>query len=311
MSKIATREAYGKALAKLALENEKVVALDADLAGSTKTSEMKKVTPERHFDFGIAEANMMDAAVGFALNGKIPYASTFAVFAAGRAWDQVRNSVAYTNANVKICATHAGLTVGEDGATHQANEDIALMRAIPNMTVIQPCDGIETEACIRAIADYQGPCYVRMGRFAVENINDNPDYKFEIGKGVVIHEGTSPVLFVATGLMVQEALGAIDLMKEKGVDPTLINIHTIKPLDKELILKYAAASNLVVSLEEHTVIGGLGSAVAETLVAECPRRQLFIGVNDVFGESGTPKQLLDKYGLSSGKIAERVLAALK
>ena len=306
MGKIATREAYGKALAQLALENQNVVAVDADLAGSTKTIDLKKVAPERHFDVGIAEADLIGVSAGLACNGKIPFCSTFAVFASGRAYDQVRNSVGYGYLNVKICATHAGLTVGEDGATHQALEDIALMRAIPGMTVIQPCDGKETTECIKAIAECKGPVYVRLGRSAVEDVNTNEDYKFEIGKGVVIHEGEGKVLMIATGMMVQESLKAIEQLKEKGIDPTLINIHTIKPLDEELILKYAKKAEYVVSLEEHNIIGGLGSAVAECLAKHCPRKQLFIGVQDTFGESGKPALLLDKYGLSAEKIVEKV-----
>ena len=311
MGKIATREAFGKALAKLALENPKVVALDADLAASTKTNELKKVVPERHFDMGIAEANMIGVAAGMAASGKIPYAASFAVFATGRAYDQVRNSVAYSHLNVKICGTHAGITVGEDGATHQALEDIALMRAIPGMVVIQPCDGRETEAAVRAVAEYDGPCYLRLGRAAVEDVNTDPDYEFEIGKGVVLHEGDSPVTFVATGVLVPEALKAAEILREKGIDPSVINIHTIKPLDEELIINYAYRSNLIVSMEEHNIIGGLGSAVSECLTKNCPTRQLFIGMEDVFGESGTASQLMDKYGLTGSKIAEKVLAALK
>ncbi|MBR0385336.1 MAG: transketolase family protein [Erysipelotrichaceae bacterium] len=310
MSNIATREAYGLALAELAKENPDVVALDADLAGSTKTSELKKIAPERHFDMGIAEANMIDVAAGLAANGKIPFASTFAVFASGRAYDQVRNTVAYGKMNVKICATHAGLTVGEDGATHQALEDIALMRAVPNMTVIQPCDGEETKQAIKAIAEYKGPCYVRLGRSAVEDVCPE-GYKFEIGKGVVIHQGKSGITFFATGMMVQESLKALEMLQAKGVDPTIINIHTIKPLDEELILKYALSSYLVVSLEEHNVIGGLGSAIAELLARRCPRKQIFIGTQDTFGESGKPAQLLKKYGLAAECIASRVLEWLK
>lgn len=306
MAKIATREAYGKALAQLALENQNVVAVDADLAGSTKTIDLKKVAPERHFDVGIAEANLIGVSAGLSCNGKIPFCSTFAVFASGRAYDQVRNSVGYGHLNVKICATHAGLTVGEDGATHQALEDIALMRAIPGMTVIQPCDGKETTECIKAIAEYKGPVYVRLGRSAVEDVNTNEDYKFEIGKGVLLHEGEGKVLMVASGMMVQESLKAIEQLKEKGIDPTLINIHTIKPLDEELLLKYAEKAEYVVTLEEHNVIGGLGSAVAECLTKHCPRKQLFIGVQDTFGESGKPALLLDKYGLSAEKIVEKI-----
>lgn len=311
MSKIATRDAYGKALAALALENKNVVAVDADLSGSTKTAELKKVAPERHFNVGIAESNLIGVSAGLACNGKIPYCSTFAIFASGRAYDQVRNTVAYGKLNVKICATHAGLTVGEDGATHQALEDIALMRAIPNMTVIQPCDGVETEQCIKAISEYYGPVYVRLGRSAVEVVNTDSEYKFEIGKGVVLHKGDKDIIMVASGMMVQESLKAIETLKEKGINPTLINIHTIKPLDEELIIKYAKDAKYVVSLEEHNVYGGLGSAVAECLAKHCPKKQVFIGTQDTFGESGKPDQLLEKYGLSAEKIVERILNECK
>ena len=310
MSKIATREAYGIALASLALENKDVVALDADLAGSTKTSELKKVAPERHFDLGIAEANLIDVAAGMAANGKIPYASTFAIFASGRAYDQVRNTVAYGNLNVKICATHAGITVGEDGATHQALEDLALMRVVPNMTVIQPCDDRETQAVIKSIAEYKGPVYVRLGRSAVEDVNGE-GYKFELGKAVVIHEGSSAITMFATGVMVQESLKALEQLQSQGIDPTIINIHTIKPLDEETIIKYARNSYLVVSLEEHNVLGGLGGAIAEVLAKHCPRKQLFIGTQDTFGESGKPNELMDKYGLSAEKIVEKIVNEIK
>ncbi|MDO4378913.1 MAG: transketolase family protein [Erysipelotrichia bacterium] len=311
MGKIATREAYGKALAALALENENVVAVDADLAGSTKTIELKKVAPERHFDVGIAEANMIGVSAGLSCNGKIPFCSTFAVFASGRAYDQVRNSVGYGHLNVKICATHAGLTVGEDGATHQALEDIALMRAIPGMTVIQPCDGRETTECIKAVAEYEGPVYVRLGRSAVEDVNTSDDYHFEIGKGVLIHQGEQDILMIATGMMVQESLKAIAELQKQGINPTLINIHTIKPLDEEMILQYAQNAKYVVTLEEHNVIGGLGGAVSECLSKHCPRKQLFIGTQDTFGESGKPALLLEKYGLSANKIVEKVLENCK
>lgn len=306
MGKIATREAYGKALAALALENENVVAVDADLAGSTKTSELKKVAPERHFDVGIAEANLIGVSAGLACNGKIPFCSTFAVFASGRAYDQVRNSVGYGHLNVKICATHAGLTVGEDGATHQALEDIALMRAIPGMTVIQPCDGKETAECIKAITEYNGPVYVRLGRSAVEDVNVDENYHFQIGKGSLIYQGDEDILMIASGMMVQESLKAIEQLKTMGINPTLINIHTIKPLDEEMILKHAQKAKYVVTLEEHNVIGGLGSAVSECLSKNCPRKQLFIGVQDTFGESGKPALLLEKYGLSASKIVEKI-----
>ncbi len=307
MGKMATREAYGKALAQLALENENIVAVAADLAGSCKTSELQKVAPERHFDVGIAEANMIGVGAGLAANGKIPFCSTFAMFATSRCYDQIRNTVAYSELNVKICASHAGLTVGEDGATHQAIEDIALMRALPGMIVVQPCDGRETTEAVKAIAAIDGPCYLRMSRFAFEDVNTNDDYKFELGKGIVLHEGSSPITMVATGCLVQESLKAIEILKQQGIDPTLINIHTIKPLDEDLIVEYAGKSDLIVSLEEHSVIGGLGSAVADCLARKCPTKQIFIGVQDVFGESGKPMQLLDKFGMSSEKIVERIL----
>ena len=310
MAKMATRESYGKALAALALENERVVAVDADLAGSTKTIELKKVCPERFFDVGIAECNLIGVSAGLACHGKIPFCSTFAIFASGRAYDQVRNSVGYGRLNVKICATHSGITVGEDGATHQALEDLGLMRAIPGMTVIQPCDDAETRACIKAISEYDGPCYVRLGRAAVEDVNTNPDYKFEIGKGVVINEGDGDVVMIATGLMVQECQQAIETLKQQGVNPTLINIHTIKPLDEQLILAKCANAKLVVTAEEHSVINGLGSAVAECLAKNHPVKQLFIGTQDTFGESGKPAQLMEKYGLSAKCIAEKVAKAL-
>ncbi|MGI6608412.1 MAG: transketolase family protein [Erysipelotrichaceae bacterium] len=311
MSKIATREAYGKTLAALALENKNIVVLDADLSASTKTLEVKKVAPESHFNVGIAECNLIGVGAGLACNGKIPFCSTFAIFASGRAYDQIRNTVAYGNLNVKICATHAGLTVGEDGATHQALEDLALMRAVPNMTVIQPCDGIETEQCIRAITEYKGPVYVRMCRSAVETVNNSTDYKFEIGKAVLMNEGDKDIVMIASGVMVQQSLQAIEKLKEKGINPTLINIHTIKPLDEEMIIRYAKDAKYIVSLEEHNIIGGLGSAVAECLAKHCPRKQIFIGTQDTFGESGKPEQLLEKYGLSANKIVERILNECK
>lgn len=301
MAKQATRAAYGQAIAELVQENKDVVVLDADLAGSTKTADAKKVCPERHFDMGIAEGNMMAVAAGLAASGKIPYASTFAVFATGRAYDQIRNSICYPNLNVKVCATHAGITVGEDGASHQALEDIALMRAIPNMHVFQPCDGPEAEAIVKAVADIDGPCYVRLGRLAVETINDPATYKFEYGKGVVMQKGAK-VAIVATGMMVQESLEAAGLL---DFDPTVVNIHTIKPIDADLIKELAKTHDAIVTVEEHNVIGGLGGAVAEVLASEkerCP--QYMIGTQDVFGQSGTPAELLDHYGLNAKHIAE-------
>lgn len=303
MAKQATRAAYGEAIAELVQENKNVVVLDADLAGSTKSGEAKKVCPERHFDMGIAEGNMMAVAAGLAASGKIAYASTFAVFATGRAYDQVRNSICYPNLNVKICATHAGITVGEDGASHQALEDIALMRAIPNMHVFQPCDGPEAKAIVKAVADIDGPCYVRLGRLAVESVNDPETYTYEYGKGVVMQKGEK-VAIVATGMMVQEALEAA---KALDFDPTVVNINTIKPIDADLIKELAKTHDAIVTVEEHNVIGGLGGAVAEVLASEkdrCP--QYMMGVQDVFGQSGTPAELLDHYGLNAKHIAQFV-----
>ena len=303
MAKQATRAAYGEAIAELVQENKNVVVLDADLAGSTKSGEAKKVCPERHFDMGIAEGNMMAVAAGLAASGKIAYASTFAVFATGRAYDQVRNSICYPNLNVKICATHAGITVGEDGASHQALEDIALMRAIPNMHVFQPCDGPEAKAIVKAVANIDGPCYVRLGRLAVESVNDPETYTYEYGKGIVMQKGEK-VAIVATGMMVQEALEAA---KELDFDPTVVNINTIKPIDADLIKELAKTHDAIVTVEEHNVIGGLGGAVAEVLAPEkdrCP--QYMMGVQDTFGQSGTPAELLDHYGLNAKHIAEYV-----
>ena len=305
MAKQATRAAYGEAIAELVQENKNVVVLDADLAGSTKSGEAKKVCPERHFDMGIAEGNMMAVAAGLAASGKIAYASTFAVFATGRAYDQVRNSICYPNLNVKICATHAGITVGEDGASHQALEDIALMRAIPNMHVFQPCDGPEAKAIVKAVADIDGPCYVRLGRLAVESVNDPETYTFEYGKGIVMQKGEK-VAIIATGMMVQEALEAA---KELDFDPTVVNINTIKPIDADLIKELAKTHDAIVTVEEHNVIGGLGGAVAEVLASEkerCP--QYMMGVQDTFGQSGTPAELLDHYGLNAKHIKEFVEA---
>lgn len=310
MTKRATRESFGQALAELALENRNIVALNADVSKSTKTAELRKVAPERHFNMGIAEANMMGVAAGLALNGKIPFASCFAMFATGRAFDQIRNSIAYPHLNVKICASHAGLSVGPDGATHQCNEDIALMRVLPGMTVIQPCDDIETRQAVRAASGIKGPVYIRLGRSAVDDVNDE-SYVFEPGKGVVLHQGKDDVTIFATGLMVQESLKALLILNEKEIDPTVINIHTIKPLDDELVLEYAHRSRFIVTREEHSIIGGLGSAVSELLATVNPVKQIFIGVNDCFGESGTPAELFRKYGLSAEKIAERIESEYK
>ena len=308
MAKMATREAYGKALAELVCENPRIVVLDADLSKSTKTADAKAVCPERHFNVGIAEGNMMGIAAGLATCGNIVYASSFAMFAAGRAYEQVRNSIGYTHLNVKICATHAGITLGEDGASHQSIEDIALMRSIPGMTVLQPSDDIETKQMIKAISDFEGPCYVRLGRSAVETVNSN-EYKFELGKGVVLREGKD-ITLIATGMMVQEAMKASSLLAEQGIEVSVINIHTIKPLDETLILDYAKKSKLVVTCEEHSKFGGLGSAVAETLSKNHPTKMAMVAVNDTFGESGTPAALIEKYGLTAKDIVATVLGSI-
>ncbi|EKQ50421.1 MULTISPECIES: transketolase family protein [unclassified Clostridium] len=302
-NKIATREAYGKALVKLSNLNNDVVVLDADLSKSTKTADFKAVSPERFINMGIAESNMMGVAAGLSTCGKIPFASTFAMFAAGRAFEQIRNSICYPNLNVKICATHAGLTVGEDGATHQSIEDISLMRSIPNMTVINPADAVETEAAILAIAEYNGPCYVRLGRLAVSVINDSDNYKFEIGKGVTLAQGND-VTIVATGMMVELALEAKDELAKEGINARVINIHTIKPIDKELLVDAAKETGAIVTAEEHSVIGGLGSAVAEVVTEEYPVPVLKVGIKDTFGESGKPNELLKAYGLTVESIVE-------
>lgn len=306
MSKIATREAYGKALARLGLENENIVVLDADLSKSTKTADFKAVAPERFINMGIAEANMMCVAAGLASCGKIPFASTFAMFAAGRAFEQIRNSICYPKLNVKICATHAGITVGEDGASHQAIEDIALMRSIPNMVVISPSDNVETEAAIEAIALYHGPCYVRLGRAGVDTINNNSDYKFEIGKAVTLREGTQATI-IATGIMVEAALEAYNILAEEGIKVQVLNIHTIKPIDEEAIVAAAKKTGLIVTAEEHSILGGLGSAVAEVVTSNYPVPVMRVGIKDTFGESGKPNELLKAYGLT----AEEIVKALK
>ncbi len=308
MAKMATREAYGKALAQLILEDKKIVVLDADLSKSTKTADAKAVCPERHFNVGIAEGNMMGIAAGLASCGNTVFASSFAMFATGRAYEQVRNSIGYTHLNVKICATHAGITLGEDGASHQSIEDIALMRAIPGMTVIQPCDDIETKQVIQAISKVNGPCYVRLGRSAVDTVNAE-DYVFEIGKGSVLRKGND-ITLIATGMMVQQALLAANTLSEQGIEVSVINIHTIKPLDETLILEYAKKSKLVVTCEEHSKFGGLGSAVAETLSKNHPVKMAMVAVNDTFGESGTPNALIEKYGLTAKDIVKTVLESI-
>ncbi|MDD6468192.1 MAG: transketolase family protein [Erysipelotrichaceae bacterium] len=304
MGKIATREAYGNALRKLVEERSDIVVLDADLSKSTKSFEAKKVAPERHFNMGIAEGNMMAVAAGLAASGKTVFASTFAMFATGRAFEQIRNSVAYPNLNVKVCGSHSGITVGEDGATHQALEDIAIMRAIPNMVVLQPCDGKEAEEITRFASTYKGPMYLRFGRSAVEDVHDD-SYHFELGKGEMLHQGKD-IAFVATGLMVQEALKAAEMLREEGMDPTVVNMPCIKPIDETLIIELARNHRLIYTLEEHNVIGGLGSAVSEVCAKNQPVKMVMIGTQDVFGESGKPQELLDKYGLSAKRIVEKV-----
>ena len=309
VKKIATRESYGNALVELGKKHDDLVVLDADLAGATKTGIFKKVFPERHIDCGIAEGNMMGVAAGLAAAGMVPFASSFAMFAAGRAYEQVRNSIGYPHLNVKIGATHAGISVGEDGASHQCLEDIALMRVIPGMTVIVPSDDIEARAAVEAAYAYKGPVYLRFGRLAVPVINDRPDYRFEIGKGITLREGKD-LTIVATGLEVQSALEAAEKLAADGVSAEVINIHTIKPLDEELILASAKKTGRVVTVEEHSVIGGLGGAVCEVLSAKAPVPVLRIGVNDVFGESGPAVELLHKYLLDGEGVYSQIHAWL-
>lgn len=308
--KKATRESYGEALRDFADEYKDLIVLDADLAAATKTGIFKKACPERFFDCGIAEANMMGVAAGLAASGKIPFASTFAMFAAGRAYEIVRNSIGYPHLNVKIGATHAGISVGEDGATHQCNEDIALMRTIPGMTIINPCDDVEAKAAVKAALDFNGPVYMRFGRLAVPVINDAESYKFELGNGVVLKEGTD-VTIVATGLLVNEAVEAAKTLEAEGISAKVVNIHTIKPLDKELICKCAKETGVIVTAEEHSVIGGLGSAVAEAVTECCPVPVVKIGVNDEFGHSGPAVDLLKEFGLCADNIVAKVKEAVK
>jgi transketolase len=309
VKKIATRDSYGNALVELGKEHEDLIVLDADLAGATKTGVFKKAFPERHWDCGIAEANMTGIAAGLAASGKVPFISSFAMFAAGRAYEQVRNSIGYPHLNVKIGATHAGISVGEDGATHQCLEDLALMREIPGMVVINPSDDVEAKAAVKAAYEHEGPVYLRFGRLAVPVINDVPDYKFEIGKGRVLREGTDVTIF-ATGLEVSESLEAAKLLEADGISAEVINIHTIKPLDKELVIASAKKTGKVVTVEEHSILGGLGSAVCETLCDEFPTKVLRIGVEDRFGESGPATELIHKYELDAEGIYKKVKAFL-
>ena len=305
VKKIATRESYGNALAQYGAEYPNLVVLDADLAAATKTGIFKKAFPERHIDCGIAECNMVGIAAGLATTGKIPFVSSFAMFAAGRAFEQIRNSVGYPHLNVKIGATHAGISVGEDGATHQCNEDIALMRTIPGMVVINPSDDVEAKAAVKAAIDHDGPVYLRFGRLAVPVINDNPDYKFEMGKGIVLREGKD-VTIVANGLCVAASLEAAEKLAADGIEAKVINIHTIKPLDEDLIVAAAKETGKVVTVEEHSIIGGLGGAVCECLAEKAPVPVKRIGVNDRFGESGPAVALLEKYGLDGEGIYKQV-----
>ncbi len=307
VKKIATRDSYGNALTELGAQYENLIVLDADLAAATKTGVFKKAYPDRHIDCGIAECNMMGIAAGLAATGKIPFASTFAMFAAGRAFEQVRNSIGYPHLNVKIGATHAGISVGEDGATHQCNEDIALMRTIPGMVVINPADDVEARAAVKAAMEHDGPVYLRFGRLATPVFNDEANYKFQIGKGVTLREGKD-LTIVATGLCVSESMEAAEKLAAEGIQAKVINIHTIKPLDEELIIAAAKETGKVVTVEEHSVIGGLGSAVCDTLAANAPTKVLKIGVNDVFGESGPAPELIKKYGLDAEGIYTKIKA---
>ena len=305
VKKIATRESYGNALVELGKEFDNVVVLDADLAAATKTGIFKKEFPDRHIDCGIAECNMMGIAGGLSLTGKIPFASTFAMFAAGRAFEQVRNTIGYPKLNVKIGATHAGISVGEDGATHQCNEDIALMRTIPNMVIINPSDDVEAKAAVRAAFEHVGPVYMRFGRLAAPVINDTPDYRFELGKGVQLREGKD-ITIVATGLEVGFALEAAEMLAKDGIDARVINIHTIKPIDEDIIVKAATETKKIFTVEEHSIIGGLGSAVCDVVCEKAPVPIYKIGVRDRFGESGPAAELLHKYELDAEGIYKQV-----
>lgn len=310
VKKIATREGYGNALLELGKERDNLIVLDADLAAATKTGVFQKEFPERHINCGIAEANMVGIAAGLATCGFVPFVSSFAMFAAGRAFEQVRNSIGYPHLNVKIGASHAGISVGEDGASHQCNEDIALMRAIPGMVVINPSYAVEAKAAAKAAYEYEGPVYLRFGRLAVPVINDRPDYRFEIGKGVELRGGKDCTI-IATGLCVSEALAAAERLLADGIDAQVINIHTIKPLDEELVIAAAKKTGRIFTVEEHSIIGGLGAAVSECLSERCPTKLTRIGINDVFGESGPAKELLHKYQLDADGIYARILSEMK
>jgi len=309
VKKIATRESYGNALVELGKEHQDIVVLDADLAAATKTGVFKKVFPERHIDCGIAEGNMMGVAAGIATTGVTPFASSFAMFAAGRAFEQIRNSIGYTHLNVKIGATHAGISVGEDGATHQCNEDIALMRTIPGMVILNPSDDVEAKAAVKAAYEHKGPVYLRFGRLAVPVINDTPEYKFEIGKAITLKQGKD-VTIIASGLTVNESLEAAKLLEKNGISAEVINMHTIKPLDEQAVINAAANTGKIVTIEEHSIIGGLGSAVCDVIAEKAPAKVLKIGIHDVFGESGAAVELIQKYGLDSESIYHKIKAFL-
>ena len=308
--KKATRDGYGAALLELGERNPKVIVMDADLAGATKTGVFKKAYPDRFFNAGIAEGNLIGVAAGLSLTGHIVFASSFAMFAAGRAFEQIRNSIGYPHLNVKICATHAGISVGEDGASHQCNEDIALMRSIPGMTIINPADWVEAKAAVLKAADFEGPVYMRFGRLAVPQIFDENTYEFEWGKGKVLYNGDD-VAIIATGLMVNEALIAAEELKAEGINARVINIHTIKPLDEDIIIKAAKECGCVVTAEEHSIIGGLGAAVAELLSENCPTPIKRVGVNDEFGRSGPALEMLKIYGLDAAHIKEAAKEVIK
>lgn len=310
VKKIATRESYGNALVELGKEHQDIVVLDADLAAATKTGVFKKVFPERHIDCGIAEGNMMGVAAGIATTGITPFASSFAMFAAGRAFEQIRNSIGYPHLNVKIGATHAGISVGEDGATHQCNEDIALMRTIPGMVILNPSDDVEAKAAVKAAYEHKGPVYLRFGRLAVPVINDTPEYQFEIGKAITLKQGKD-VTIIASGLTVNESLEAAKLLGKDGISAEVINMHTIKPLDEQAVINAAAKTGKIVTVEEHSVIGGLGSAVCDVVAEKAQAKVLKIGINDVFGESGAAVELIQKYGLDSESIYHKVKEFLK
>lgn len=309
VKKIATRDSYGSCLAELSSVYDNLVVLDADLAHATKTIKFKNVCNDRHIDCGIAESNMMGVAAGLAATGMIPFASSFAMFAAGRAFEQVRNSIGYPHLNVKIGATHAGISVGEDGATHQCNEDIALMRTIPGMVVINPSDDVEAKAAIKAAIEHDGPVYLRFGRLAVPVINERDDYHFELGKGVELRHGND-VTIVASGLTVSEALVASEILASEGISARIINIHTIKPIDQEILIKAARETGCMVTVEEHSVIGGLGDAVMDAIITQCPISVHKIGVQDKFGVSGPALELLDLYGLTAKHIVQKVKSVL-